>query len=39
MTTWLMQNINESPEIAKEYEKRMRTIRGEAAGSEKWCPF
>lgn len=39
MTTWLMQNINESPEIAREYEKRMRTIRGEAAGSEKWCPF
>jgi aminoglycoside phosphotransferase len=39
MTTWLMQNINESPEIAKEYEKRMRTIRDEVADSEKWCPF
>jgi Ser/Thr protein kinase RdoA (MazF antagonist) len=39
MTTWLMQNVGESPEIAKEYEKRMRTIRGEAADSGKWCPF
>jgi thiamine kinase-like enzyme len=39
MTTWLMQNVNESPEIAREYEKRMRTIRGEAADSESWRPF
>lgn len=27
MTTWLMQNVNESPEIADEYQVRMRTIR------------
>lgn len=27
MTTWLMQNVNESPEIAAEYENRMHTIR------------
>ena len=39
MTTWLMQNVNESPEIAKEYEKRMRTIRGQAADPEGWRPF
>ena len=39
MTTWLMQNVNESPEIAKEYEKRMRTIRGKTADSENWSPF
>ena len=39
MTTWLMQNVKESPEIAKEYEKRMRTIRGQAADSEGWRPF
>ena len=39
MTTWLMQNVKESPEIAKEYEKRMRTIRDQAANSESWSPF
>lgn len=39
MTTWLMQNIDESPEIAEEYEKRMRTIRGEPTDPGKWCPF
>jgi aminoglycoside phosphotransferase (APT) family kinase protein len=39
MTTWLMQNVDESPEIAKEYETRMRTIRGEAADSKSWRPF
>jgi aminoglycoside phosphotransferase (APT) family kinase protein len=39
MTTWLMQNVNESPEIAREYEKRMRTIRGEPLGEECWRPF
>jgi aminoglycoside phosphotransferase (APT) family kinase protein len=37
MTTWLMQNINESVEIADEYQVRMRTIRdGISAG---WRPF
>lgn len=39
MTTWLMQNVNQSPEIAKEYETRMRTIRGQSNGSEGWRPF
>ncbi|MEV6607461.1 aminoglycoside phosphotransferase family protein [Kutzneria sp. NPDC051319] len=38
MTTWLMQNVAESPEIAAEYEHRMHSIRtGSAAGS--WKPF
>ena len=27
MTTWLMQNVNESSEIAREYETRMQTIQ------------
>lgn len=27
MTTWLMQNVNESPEIRAEFDKRMGTIR------------
>lgn len=39
MTTWLMQNVHESPAIAEEYAKRMRTIRGEAAGAGNWRPF
>lgn len=37
MTTWLMQNIGESADIAREYEARMRTIRGEDATP--WKPF
>jgi thiamine kinase-like enzyme len=37
MTTWLMQNVNESPEIAQEYHTRMQTIRGGAALP--WQPF
>jgi Ser/Thr protein kinase RdoA (MazF antagonist) len=37
MTTWLMQNVNESPEIAREYEARMQTIRGQ--GEPPWRPF
>ncbi|MBN9791795.1 aminoglycoside phosphotransferase family protein [Pseudonocardia sp. TMWB2A] len=38
MTTWLMQNINESQEIRDEYELRMRTIRdGEPLRC--WTPF
>jgi aminoglycoside phosphotransferase (APT) family kinase protein len=39
MTTWLMQNVNESSEIANEYETRMRTLRGQSDGSETWRPF
>jgi len=37
MTTWLMQNVAESPEIATEYEIRVRTLRGEP--SPGWRPF
>jgi Ser/Thr protein kinase RdoA (MazF antagonist) len=37
MTTWLMQNVGESSEIAREYETRMRTIRGDT--SAHWKPF
>ena len=37
MTTWLMQNVNESPDIASEYETRMQTIRGQ--GTPRWRPF
>jgi Ser/Thr protein kinase RdoA (MazF antagonist) len=39
MTTWIMQNVNESPEVAEEYEKRMRTIRGVASAPDRWCVF
>ncbi len=37
MTTWLMQNVAESPEIAEEYQVRMRTLRGEPSSG--WRPF
>ncbi|MDQ3764944.1 MAG: phosphotransferase [Actinomycetota bacterium] len=37
MTTWLMQNVAESPEIADEYQVRMRTLRGEPSSG--WHPF
>lgn len=37
MTTWLMQNVAESEEIATEYQVRMRTLRGD--GSSGWRPF
>ncbi|MCA1836434.1 MAG: phosphotransferase, partial [Actinobacteria bacterium] len=37
MTTWLMQNVAESPEIAEEYQVRMRTLRGEP--SPGWRAF
>jgi aminoglycoside phosphotransferase (APT) family kinase protein len=37
MTTWLMQNVNESLEIAREYETRMQTIRG--GDTPQWHPF
>jgi aminoglycoside phosphotransferase (APT) family kinase protein len=38
MTTWLMQNVNESPDIAREYENRMRRIRRENTAPP-WRPF
>ncbi|GHF84102.1 hypothetical protein FHX82_001156 [Amycolatopsis bartoniae] len=38
MTTWIMQNANNSPEIKAEFETRMHTIRtGEATGN--WRAF
>lgn len=39
MTTWLMQNVNESPKIAAEYRSRMQTIRGATARPGDWSPF
>jgi aminoglycoside phosphotransferase (APT) family kinase protein len=39
MTTWLMQNVNESAEIADEYRARMLTLRGDPAAPQKWRPF
>lgn len=38
MTTWLMQNANESEEIRDEYERRMRSIRDGVARRD-WSPF
>ncbi|WP_435582094.1 phosphotransferase enzyme family protein [Amycolatopsis thermoflava] len=38
MTTWIMQNVNNSPEIRAEYEARMRTIR-DGSVAEAWRPF
>lgn len=37
MTTWLMQNVNESAEIAAEYQVRMKTIHGDRLQS--WRAF
>jgi aminoglycoside phosphotransferase (APT) family kinase protein len=37
MTTWLMQNIEESSDIADEYQVRMRTIRDGIKAT--WRPF
>ncbi|MCU1685757.1 MAG: Aminoglycoside phosphotransferase [Amycolatopsis sp.] len=37
MTTWLMQNVNESADAATEYQVRMKTIRGDR--SQSWRAF
>jgi Ser/Thr protein kinase RdoA (MazF antagonist) len=37
MTTWIMQNVDESAEIAQEFQVRMRTLRGEP--SPDWRAF
>jgi hypothetical protein len=37
MTTWLMQNVAQSPGIVEEYQVRMPTLRGEP--SPGWRPF
>lgn len=39
MTTWLMQNIDESPDIADEFRARMLTMRGDPAAPKMWRPF
>jgi aminoglycoside phosphotransferase (APT) family kinase protein len=39
MTTWLMQNVDESPDIAAEYHARMLTMRSDPAASSTWRPF
>jgi hypothetical protein len=38
MTTWIMQNIAESAEIADEYEARMHTLRTGRV-DRPWRPF
>jgi aminoglycoside phosphotransferase len=38
MTTWIMQNVGESAEIADEYARRMQTIRS-GEPSRDWTPF
>jgi aminoglycoside phosphotransferase len=38
MTTWLMQNVNNSAEIAKEFDTRMRAIRS-GHSDVAWKPF
>lgn len=38
MTTWLMQNVGQSADIAEEFNNRMKTIRG-GGGSRKWRPY
>lgn len=37
MTTWIMQNIRQSSQIAAEYERRMQDIRAGRGGH--WTPF
>jgi aminoglycoside phosphotransferase (APT) family kinase protein len=37
MTTWLMQNVNESADAETEYQVRMKTIRGDR--SQSWHAF
>jgi aminoglycoside phosphotransferase (APT) family kinase protein len=37
MTTWIMQNVQHSQEIANEFDKRMATIRG--GPKRNWTPF
>jgi hypothetical protein len=38
MTTWIMQNVGESPEIADEYAMRLRALKSGAA-ERPWRPF
>lgn len=38
MTTWIMQNVDESPEIAAEYATRVETMRS-GRTDQPWRPF
>jgi hypothetical protein len=38
MTTWLMQNVQEGPEVRAEFARRLETLR-ESSGAAKWKPF
>lgn len=38
MTTWIMQNVGESPEIADEYAMRLRALKS-GASERPWRPF
>lgn len=38
MTTWLMQNIHEGPEVRAEFSRRLETLR-DPAGATEWKPF
>jgi len=38
MTTWLMQNIADGPDVAGEFRVRLRTIR-DGAAPRPWKPF
>ncbi|MEV8064083.1 aminoglycoside phosphotransferase family protein [Streptomyces antimycoticus] len=37
MTTWLMQNVNENPDVANEYTRRIASLRDDAA-PRNWLP-
>ncbi len=38
MTTWLMQNVGESPAVAEEFGRRLAAIR-DGASQREWRPF
>jgi aminoglycoside phosphotransferase (APT) family kinase protein len=39
MTTWLMQNVNERPEIAAEAQRRFAAIHDDTVSRRDWRPF
>lgn len=38
MTSWLAQNVDQAPEIRREFETRMRTLRGDSNARD-WQPY
>jgi galactose-1-phosphate uridylyltransferase len=38
MTTWLMQNIGESEQVAREFRTRLASLR-DGEGPRRWRPF